>query len=225
MAPVAVVLAAGASRRLGRPKQLLTREGETLLHRTARLALDSGVARVLVVLGARHETMRAALAGLDVTVSINADWEQGMASSLQTAARSLAEFDGSVLVLGCDQPALEAAHLRALVAGAAEASSGCAATLHRQALGVAAGGAPAGGGGGPGQAGRGGVGGGGARIAPALWREATDLQGDRGFGAALARQAAGSVWRLQAPELEQDLDTPGDVEAAIARGWLDSVSA
>ncbi|MBT2747318.1 MULTISPECIES: nucleotidyltransferase family protein [unclassified Lysobacter] len=201
MAHVAVVLAAGASRRLGRPKQLLTRDGETLLHRAARLALDSGAARVLVVLGARHETMRAALADLDVTVSINADWEQGMASSLQAAARSLAEFDGSVLVLGCDQPALEAAHLRALVAGAAGASSGCAATLHRQALGVP------------------------ALIAPALWREATDLQGDRGFGAALARQAAGSVWRLQAPELEQDLDTPGDVEAAIVRGWIDSVSA
>jgi molybdenum cofactor cytidylyltransferase len=197
MSHVAVVLAAGASRRLGRPKQLLTRDGETLLHRAARLALASGAVRVLVVLGARHEAMRAALAGVDVTIAINSDWEQGLASSLQAAARSLAEFDGPVLVLGCDQPALEASHLQALVAGAAGAASGCAATVHRQALGVP------------------------ALIAPGLWREATDLHGDRGFGATLARQPDGAVWRLSAAELEWDLDTPDDVEAAVERGWVD----
>lgn len=194
----AVVLAAGASRRLGRPKQLLTRDGETLLHRTARLALASGAAPVLVVLGARHEAMLSALAGLDVEVSLNPDWDQGLSSSLQAAARALADFDGSILVLGCDQPALEASHLRALVSGATAAASGCAATAHGTALGVP------------------------ALIAAALWREATGLRGDRGFGAVLAQQAPGAVWRLEAPELEWDLDTQADVEAAVERGWVDS---
>ncbi|MEH6422528.1 nucleotidyltransferase family protein [Pseudomonas sp. CGJS7] len=206
MGHAAVVLAAGASRRLGRPKQLLTIDGESLLRRAARLALSSGAARVLVVLGADGERLRAELSGLAVEVVVNPDWQQGLSSSLRAAADALAGdalagdgFGGSVLVLGCDQPALRSEHLLDLVAGAATVSGACAATVHSQALGVP------------------------ALIAADLWREATALHGDRGFGAALARQPEGAVWRLVAPELELDLDTPGDVEVAVARGWIDAV--
>lgn len=199
MSHAAVVLAAGASRRLGRPKQLLTRDGETLLHRAARLAAASGAARTVVVLGARRETMQAALLGLPVQIVFNPDWEQGLSSSLRAAAQALGDFAGAVLVLGCDQPALDAAHLTALVAGAAQSSVACAATAHDQALGVP------------------------ALISPALWRQSTALHGDRGFGAALAQQPPGAVWRLRAAELQWDLDTPADIAAAIERGWIDAV--
>lgn len=192
-----MLLAAGASRRLGRPKQLLRRDGETLLRRGARLALESGAARTLAVLGARADTLRGELDGLALDIVHNPDWQDGMAASLIAAARALRDFDGAVLVLACDQPALELAHLRALRDGGA--AVGCAATEHAGALGVP------------------------ALIAPALWREVTGLRGDRGFGAALAQAPEGAVWRLRAPELELDLDTPGDVDAAIARGWLDPV--
>lgn len=191
----AVLLAAGASRRLGRPKQLLRRDGESLLRRGARLALASGAVRTLVVLGARAERLSGELDGLAVERVLNPDWHDGMAASLAAAARALAGFDGAVLVLACDQPALELAHLQALRDGAAAA--GCAATDHAGAPGVP------------------------ALIAPQLWREATALRGDRGFGAALAQAPAGAVWRLHAPELALDLDTAADVDAAIARGWLD----
>ena len=54
VAHAAVVLAAGGSTRLGRPKQLLTRDGETLVHRAARLAIATGATRVLVVTGAQR---------------------------------------------------------------------------------------------------------------------------------------------------------------------------
>ncbi|ATE73681.1 nucleotidyltransferase family protein [Lysobacter capsici] len=197
----AVVLAAGASRRLGRPKQLLTRDGETLLHRAARLAAASGALRSVVVLGARREAMQAAVAGLDLECVFNPDWEQGLSSSLRAAARALEDFDGPVLVLGCDQPALDGAHLSALIAGASWSPGACAATVHGGALGIP------------------------ALIPPALWRQSTGLHGDRGFGAALARQLPGAVWRLQAPELEWDLDTPADVAVAIERGWIDADQA
>jgi molybdenum cofactor cytidylyltransferase len=193
----AVVLAAGASRRLGRPKQLLTRDGETLLHRAARLATASAALRTVIVLGARREALQAELAGLDVECVFNPDWEQGLSSSLHAAARALEDFDGSVLVLGCDQPALDGAHLIALIAGASWSPGACAATAHGDALGIP------------------------ALIPPVLWRQSTGLHGDRGFGATLAQQAPGAVWRLQAPELEWDLDTPADVAVAIERGWID----
>lgn len=195
----AVVLAAGASRRLGRPKQLLTRDGETLLHRAARLGVASAARRTVVVLGAGLSAMRAALEDLPVEPVFNPDWAQGLSASLRVAADALRDFDGPVLVMVCDQPALQQAHLDALVAGAADAASGCAASAHGAALGVP------------------------ALISAELWRRHTGLHGDRGFGAALAQWADGEVWRLHAPELEWDLDTPGDLDLAIQRGWLDPV--
>jgi molybdenum cofactor cytidylyltransferase len=199
MTHVAVVLAAGASRRLGQPKQGLRRDGETLLHRAARLAISTGAQRVLIVLGARSGAMAASVADLAVECIDNDAWEEGLASSLRTAARALSDFgiEAPVLVLGCDQPALDAGHLRALLDGAARATSGCAATAHGDALGIP------------------------AVIAAAVWRKAEQLRGDRGFGAALKRLPAETVWRLHAPELEHDLDTPADLVAATARGWID----
>ncbi|MGO1001053.1 NTP transferase domain-containing protein [Lysobacter sp. CA196] len=197
MAHVAVVLAAGASRRLGQPKQGLRRDGETLLHRAARLATTTAAQRVLVVLGAQSGAMAASIADLAVECIDNELWEEGLASSLRAAARALADFDGPMLVLGCDQPALEAGQLQALLDGAAAAASGCAATAHGDALGIP------------------------AVIAAAIWREAGQLSGDRGFGAALKRLPIETVWRLRAPELEHDLDTPADLIAAMTRGWID----
>lgn len=197
MAHVAVVLAAGASRRLGQPKQALRRDGESLLHRAARLAMATAAQRVLVVLGARSDALAPSIADLPVECLDNDGWEEGLASSLRIAARALADFDGPVLVLGCDQPALEAGHLQALLEGAASVASGCAATEHGDALGIP------------------------AVIAAAVWREAEHLRGDRGFGAALKRLPVETVWRLRAAELRHDLDTPADLIAARARGWID----
>ena len=59
-----VVLAAGASRRMGRNKMLLELEGEPLVRRAARRALEAGLTPVVVVLGHEADRARAALAGL-----------------------------------------------------------------------------------------------------------------------------------------------------------------
>lgn len=193
----AVVLAAGGSTRLGQPKQLLTRDGEPLVHRAVRLAAATAPRALLVVVGANADLISAALADLPHTVIPNRDWSSGLGGSLRQAGRQVSNDVACVLVLACDQPALEAHHLQALVEGAGSASSGCAATLHGDALGVPA-------------------------VVPRAWFDEADaMEGDAGFGHRLRRLPAGAVFALRAPELSLDIDTPGDLEQARASGRVD----
>lgn len=102
----AIILAAGSSSRLGKPKQLLVVDGETLLRRTARLALGAGCSPVVVVLGANAEQFQPELRGLEVVSTYNTDWEEGMASSLRRGMEEIGrwkEKSANVLILVCDQ--------------------------------------------------------------------------------------------------------------------------
>ena len=106
-----IILAAGGSRRLGTPKQMVSDpSGETLIARAARTALAAACGPVLVVLGASADTIRPALAGLPVTIAVNFDWERGMAASLQTGLAALGDADAALVML-CDQPAVTPALL------------------------------------------------------------------------------------------------------------------
>ena len=199
----AVVLAAGGSRRLGRPKQLLTRDGETLVHRAARLAHETSPQRLLVIVGAHRDAVVAALSDLACEVVFNPEWERGLAGSVQTAAAALAGHDGAVLILGCDQPALAHSHLQALLDGATKAASHCAATLHDGLPGIP------------------------VVIPCTLLSQAPmpDNGRDRGLGAHLRKLPRSAIFAFDAPELGFDLDTEDDVHTAIARGWLDAAAA
>lgn len=113
----ALVLGAGAGRRFGRSKQLLMRDGEPLLHRAARMALQTAPRRCVVVLGAGADALNEVLQDLDVEILRHADWSEGMGSSL-AALRQHVQDDTTLrrsLILGCDQPALDAPHLRTLL--------------------------------------------------------------------------------------------------------------
>ncbi len=117
-----ILLAAGASRRLGEPKQLIRFQGETLLERSIRLALEAGCARVMVVLGGHAEQILAEvgdrLAGnSEVEILVHPGWEQGMASSLHAGVRHCQQmgWNSGVMLMVCDQPHLTAAHLRSLL--------------------------------------------------------------------------------------------------------------
>ncbi len=109
-----IVLAAGASRRMGRPKQLLPIGGVPLLRHVVENLLEGPVAPVVVVLGAQAEAIGPVLDGLAVHRVVNAEWAEGMGSSLWAgvaAALELApQVSGLMVVLG-DQPGLTAAHL------------------------------------------------------------------------------------------------------------------
>lgn len=112
---VVVVMAAGGSSRMGEPKQLLAVDGEPLVRRAARVALDAGLARVLVVLGAEAERVRAAIQDLDLAIVVNAGWREGLASSLRAGVgevERIAPGARGLIVLPADQPRMPAGHLR-----------------------------------------------------------------------------------------------------------------
>jgi molybdenum cofactor guanylyltransferase len=122
-APAVAILAGGASRRMGRDKALLPLDGETLLHRTARLALELGP--TVAVIG------RTEPAGWNLPVRWIPDHRPGD-GPLTAIATALAELRAPVLALPCDLPRLTLAAL-AWIAAAPRGEFGVAATLGGQA--------------------------------------------------------------------------------------------
>ena len=103
----AVILAAGSSSRMGRPKQTLQFQGMSLLRRATLAALDATCRPVVVVTGAHAELSRRELDQLDVREAFNPDWETGMGSSVRTGIERLISIDAGVaaaVLLLCDQP-------------------------------------------------------------------------------------------------------------------------
>ena len=107
----AIILAAGAGRRMGGPKALLEVGGESLLRRAARTALAAGCAPVLAVVG----PWDPGLDGWDVLPVLNARAAEGMAGSIRTGMATLPGGVAAVALLAVDQPAVEASLLRDLM--------------------------------------------------------------------------------------------------------------
>jgi len=204
----AVILAAGASTRLGQPKQLLRMGDESLLHRTARLALEAGCGPVFAVLGFEAETMRAELSGqglegFGLEIVVNENWQEGIGASLRTGMEAMQQLDrqpDSVLVLVCDQPRLTAEYLRTLIdshqSARKSANSVTAGVLITASV----------------YAGRAGVP---AVFSSGLFSELAALSGDRGARGLIQAHGA-RVQGIPWPEGELDLDRPEDL-ATIER--------
>ena len=114
---VAIVLAAGFSKRLGVPKQSIVWRGETLLDRAVRIASEVVGDVVVVVLpgyevtGLRGDTPQPR----NLVTSINPNASEGIASSIRAGVREAGE-DARILITLCDQPLVTADHLRTLIA-------------------------------------------------------------------------------------------------------------
>lgn len=188
----AVILAAGKSRRLGQPKQLIQFGGESLLRRSARLAVEAGCSPVFVVLGFEAERMCPELDGLSVQVLTNAEWAEGMGSSLRSgvAAAQAAGAEG-VLLLVCDQPRLSVEHLGALLNRHREARALLTASGYEQRMGVP------------------------AVFAAELFAELLEVRGDRGARQVIERHAD-VAQVIPWPEGAVDIDSPEHLGGSIS---------
>lgn len=109
-----VILAAGASSRMGTHKLLLPFGGEPLVARTVRQVADAGFDEVLVVVGHEHEQVLAAIEGLRCRHAINPDYATGMGSSFRTAVSELGNSAAAMFALA-DQPFVTASEYRRLL--------------------------------------------------------------------------------------------------------------
>jgi molybdenum cofactor cytidylyltransferase len=110
-----VVLAAGASNRLGQPKQLVTFDGRSLLQHAVEKCLPVCPLGVFVVTGAERESVGKILRGEPVQIVHNKAWRDGLASSITTGIAAVPDDSKAVLLMLCDQPKLSAAELAQLV--------------------------------------------------------------------------------------------------------------
>lgn len=186
-----VILAAGASTRMGRAKQLLQIDGELLLHRIIRIGHAAGFEPLVVVTGARREAISRVLAGQPVLQAHNPDWESGMGGSvctgLQAALQAAADTTAVGFVL-TDQPYVSAALLRAMKARLLDTDALGVATVYEQTLGVP------------------------AIFRKGLFAELQKLKGQKG-AQSLLRKHANQIIAHPFPQGRIDLDTPADWRA------------
>jgi molybdenum cofactor cytidylyltransferase len=136
--PHILVLAAGASTRLGQPKQLVKLAGRPALHIVVSNAVAVAGHAVTVVVGAHAREMTHLLAHSPASVIVNRQWQEGMASSLRFGVASLPPACDAVMVLLGDQVAVTADDLKRLV-GAWKGEAGMiAASVYEQRVGVPA---------------------------------------------------------------------------------------
>jgi len=136
-----VILAAGASTRMGRPKQLLLYQERSFLCHVVETAVASICQPIVVVLGAHAEQLKHEVSQLPVQVVENARWAEGMSSSIRAGILSLCavpeKIEAAVLML-CDQPFVSPQIINQLVEAYHFTGKPIVASAYAETLGVPA---------------------------------------------------------------------------------------
>lgn len=181
-----LVLAAGASTRLGEPKQLVRVGGRPALHAVVANAVSIAGHAVTVILGAHARDLTHMLVHSPASVVINREWEEGMASSIRRGMAAVPPGCEAVMIVLGDQVAVTADDLRRLVSAWKGESSTIAASVYEGRVGVPA-------------------------IFPSwCFSELSQLRGDQGARAILQRNMTRLV-HVPMPNAAFDLDTPEDL--------------
>ena len=136
-----IVLAAGASSRLGKPKQTLLFKQSTLLEHSIHEALNTVAAYVIVVLGADAAAIQPSIQNTKLSFAVNEHWQEGIASSIRCGLEYLLTKQSSIqdiLLMVCDQPYINTALLDKLVTLQAETGVDIVASSYGDTKGIPA---------------------------------------------------------------------------------------
>jgi len=183
-----VILAAGASTRLGRPKQLLNFEGKTLIKRIADTAISTGLDTV-VVLGSNATDIKKEVENLSVEIVINPNWGNGMGSSikvgLQKSLKIQPDLSGVILLL-CDQPFITKDTISCLLKTKSESAKSIVACRYGDTIGTP------------------------AFFTNEIFEELLNLEDNTGAKPLIEKYKDTNISLLSAPEAAFDIDTQED---------------
>ncbi|MGQ0551416.1 MAG: nucleotidyltransferase family protein [Armatimonadota bacterium] len=185
----AVVLAAGGSTRMGRPKLALQVDGLPMIRRAAEAALASRCGEVVVVLGTHADLYRPLLEGLALRIVENPDPQEGMGSSIRIGAEAVSPDAQGLVLLLADQPFVTPEVIDRLIDTAAADARRIVASAYAGTVGPP------------------------AYFGRALFLELLTLEGDRGARSVIEAYPKEGV-ALPLPEsIAADIDTPGDLSS------------
>ena len=186
-----LLLAAGASTRMGRPKQLLPYHGRTLLRHAAETAVATGCAPIVLVTGALHDALVDEIDDLPIQTVHNPEWQSGMASSIRTGLMAVAGAS-AVLIMLTDQPLVTPELLMQLLARQQQTQAPIVAATYGDTVGVP------------------------AVFDQTMIPRLLQLQGQQGANRLISR-LGDAVGRVPFPAGLLDVDTPEEYAALLAQ--------
>lgn len=185
-----IILAAGASTRLGRPKQLLKFQNNSLISNSVKSAINSKSKKTLVVLGSNSELIKKEIEDFPIEILENKNWKEGMSSSIKCGLnyfiKEKAETNAVVIML-CDQPLIDNNHLNFLIDKFSETEKPIVATQYENSVGVP------------------------ALFSNNFFDELLTIKGDKG-AKQLIQNNLNKTEIIKVPEAELDIDTIEDYE-------------